>query len=158
MGMEFGLAIRTGVAILLGGVLVCAGCANKTALGDRPGYQEVDTVQTISEARKAVQWVSLDLDGYEPSSPDAVAARDALLVQWGRVRDRASDLQARLEGMSTERWNGRDPQVTTDFYQSAEQRAQVLRQETSRLLDMWSALNAEFRTPDPGVGARQRRE
>jgi len=138
-------------------LLVGTGCVNKTTLGDREGYREVDTVQTIAEARKAVQWVETDLDGYEPESPEAVRARDEVLVQWARVRDRAEELQARLDGMSTERWNGRDPQNTTDFYQTSEERAAVLRTETSRLLNMWSSMNERFRTPEFGVGARQPR-
>jgi hypothetical protein len=146
---------RIGASVLLGCAIGCAGCANKSLLGDRPGYQEVDTVQTISEAQKAVQWVEVDLEGYEPQSPEAVAARDEVLVQWARVRDRASELQARLDGLTSERTGGRDPRETTDFYQSAEERAEVLRRETSRLLDMWAALNAEFRTPDLGVGSRR---
>ena len=90
-----------------------SGCVNKTVLGDRPGYQEVQAVETIAEARKAVQWVEVDLDGYSPDSPEAVAARDGVLVQWARVRDRAEELQARLDGMSTERWSGRDPPASS---------------------------------------------
>lgn len=135
-----------------------AGCVNKPALGDRAGYEEVDTVQTIAEARKAVQWVETDLDGYEPDSPDAVRARDEVLVQWARVRDRAEQLQAQLDGMSSERWNGRDPEQTTDFYQNSEERSETLRRETSRLLSMWASMNATFRTRDEGAGSRQRRD
>ena len=152
--MGFGTRIVATLALTsaLGLLVLGAGCANKTALGDRPGFQEVDTVQTIAEARRAVQWVEIDLDGYEPGSPEAVAARDEVLVQWSRVRDRASELQARLDGVTSERTGGRDPQQTTDFFQSAEDRAAVLRQETRRLLDMWAALNAEFRTEDQGPG------
>lgn len=134
-----------------------SGCVNKRTLGDREGYREVETVQVIAEARKAVQWVETDLDGYEPDSPEAVRARDEVLVQWARVRDRAEQLQAGMDGMSTERWSGRDPQNTTDFYQTSDERAAVLSQETSRLLNMWSSLNERFRTPDFGVGARQPR-
>lgn len=153
---------RRPIALLLTCVACCSGllgsgCVNKTVLGDREGYREVDTVQTIAEARKAVQWVETDLVGYEPESPEAVRARDEVLVQWSRVRDRAEELQARLDGMSTERWSGRDPQNTTDFYQTSEERAVVLRTETSRLLNMWSSMNERFRTPEFGVGARQPR-
>lgn len=148
--MEIRFGTRIVSAFVLGGVVACAGCANKAALGDRPGYQEIDTVQTISEARKAVQWVEVDLDGYTPRSPEAVAARDAVLVQWARVRDRASELQARLDGATATRAGG---QNASDFYQTAEERASVLRQETKRLLDMWAALNAEFRTDDRGAGS-----
>lgn len=141
--------------------VVCAsmvGCTNKPVLGDRPGYQEVEAVNAISEARRAVQWVEIDLDGYQPTTPDAVRDRDAVLVQWARVRDRAEELQARLSGMSDERWSGRDPQFTTDFYQTSEQRAAVLRQETSRLLDLWTRLNETYRTQDEGIGSRSRRQ
>jgi len=142
---------------LLVSAAVGSGCVNKRALGDREGFREVDTVQTIAEARKAVQWVETDLDGYEPDSPEALRARDEVLVQWSRVRDRAAELQVRLDGMSSERWSGRDPQVTTDFYQTSQERAAVLRQETSRLLNMWSSMNERFRTPELGVGSRRSR-
>lgn len=138
-------------------LMAMSGCINQPELGDRPGYREVDTVETIAEARKAVQWVAIDLDGYEPDLPEAVAARDGVLVQWSRVRDRAAELQARLDGMSAERWSGRDPRETTDFYQTAAERAAILRRETARLLDMWTALNEEFRTPEQGVGSRRQR-
>ncbi len=153
---------RRPIVLLLTTVACCglaalSGCVNKPVLGDREGYREVEAVDTIAEARKAVQWVETDLDGYEPSDPEAVVARDEVLVQWARVRDRAEELQARLDGMSTERWSGRDPQTTTDFYQTSAERAQVLRRETARLLEMWASMNERFRTPEFGAGARQPR-
>lgn len=135
---------------------VGSGCVNKRTLGDREGYREVETVQVIAEARKAVQWVETDLDGYEPDSPDALRDRDGVLVQWARVRDRAEDLQGRLDGMTSQRWSDRDPRLEPEFYQSAFERAQVLRQETSRLLSMWASMNEKHRTVDKGVGSRQR--
>lgn len=133
------------------------GCANKTVLGDRAGYQEVDTVQTIAEARKAVQWVQTDLEGYEPRDPEAVRARDEVLVQWSRVRDRAEELQARLDGMTAERRSGGADLRENEFYESAAERSEVLRRETSRLLEMWATMNGTFRTEDEGAGSRQRR-
>jgi len=134
------------------------GCVNKPVLGDREGFQEVEVVQAITEARKAVQWVETDLDGYEPASSEALRDRDGVLVQWARVRDRAEELQGRLDGMTSQRWSDRDPRLEPEFYQSASERAQVLRQETSRLLSMWASMNEKHRTMDKGVGSRQRRD
>lgn len=150
--------MRFGSAALVGAVLASglSGCTNKTVLGDRPGFQEVRAVETISEARKAVQWVEVDLDGYSPDSPEAVAARDGVLVQWARVRDRADELQARLDGRTTEQSPVGDRGAAREFYQSTAERADVLRQETARLLAMWTSLNETYRTPDLGVGSRPR--
>ncbi|MFG0292231.1 MAG: hypothetical protein ACF8MJ_03650 [Phycisphaerales bacterium JB050] len=150
--------VRFGTVVLLAaGVLgSLGGCVNKTALGDRPGYQEVQTVEIIAEARKAVQWVETDLDGYNPDSPEAVAARDGVLVQWARVRDRASELQARLDGRTADQSGTGDRKVVAEFYQTTAERAEVLRRETARLLDLWTALNETYRTADLGVGSRPR--